>query len=575
MRTISVAGDLIGVPDEADDAAIERIAQNHLRSKRQRSAQESARQTFEDVNPIAKLAIGLGASAAEPVMGLKQAALEIAGRPTEGIEEQIATVRGAREAAGGWGTAGEVAGWALGGAAKAPAAITKLLGRALPASTARFAAPVAQEAVMQAAYEGSRGTLEDDPDRLQNAARGALYGAGGGAVGHMLPKALGRVARPLRASDAAQNVVRRARDLGEDIDLSVGQAAGGSVAALEEGLGGAPIIGRLINRAREGAGEQWNRSLLNDVLRTAAPVGPSTARVARSGAEGIEEAQRAVREAYRDALEGRTLSMASDTFDGSLAAISRLPASDADVALKVLDNVAHDIESGNVSGDAITRLRSEIDEYASKAYREGNYPLGRALDAVSADVRRLINQTGDYAKNLRLRQADEAYGRLADINRAAAMQGAVIAGGRFTPSQLINAQRRGEPASMVASQRTAGMKGAVEANEVLGNNFVPKIGPGTAEKAATMAALGLAGSAAGGLIEGDLPGPAWAGAPLAYALLGTRAGRRYLVPELGRGRMSRAQIALAEALRNRAVRGPTRAAAARLALLLEGEERGY
>jgi hypothetical protein len=553
MATIKVGNDLIGVPDNATPEQLDNIAATHARSQAQDRARASARQTFEGVNPAAKFAIGVGAAAAEPVMGLKQLGLKALGRDTSGIEEQIATVRGAREAAGNWGTAGEVAGFVAGGAAKAPQLIAKGISK-LPQAVQPLSRLLAPAAAEQAAYEGSRGVLADDPSRGQRAAAGGAGGALGAGVGNLLPRAAARIVEPFKASDAAQSVARRARALGEDIDLTVGQAVGNGVAALEEGLSGTPVIGRLINRAREGAGETWNRSVLNDIIRTAAPAG-SNARVARSGAEGIEEAQRAVKDAYSAALAGRTLALTPNAFDGALASIQRLPDTDAQVALKVLENTTKDIGSGNVSGDAITRLRSEIDGYASKAYREGNYPLGKALDAVSDDVRTLINSSGGWRKNLRLRQADEAYAKLADVNRAAAMQGAVTAGGRWTPAQLINAQRRGEPASMVASQRTPGMKEAVEANEVLGNNFIPKVGPGTAEKLATMATLGAVGSAAGGLIEGDLPGPAWLGAPLAYAALGTKAGRRYLVPGVGNNAFNRAQVEAAERLRRQGVKG--------------------
>jgi hypothetical protein len=82
-----------------------------------------------------------------------------------------------------------------------------------------------------------------------------------------------------------------------------------------------------------------------------------------------------------------------------------------------------------------------------------------------------------------------------------------------------------------------------------------------------MATLGLAGQAVGGLTEGDLPGPAWLGAPLAYAALGTKAGRRYLVPELGANGFNRAQVEAAKRLRAQGVKGLAERAGARAGTL--------
>jgi hypothetical protein len=141
------------------------------------------------------------------------------------------------------------------------------------------------------------------------------------------------------------------------------------------------------------------------------------------------------------------------------------------------------------------------------------------------------------------------------------MQGAVTSGGRVTPNQLVNAMRRGEPDSMVASQRTPGLRQAVEAGEVLGNTL-PKPGPGTAEKILTAALLG--GTASG--IEKVASGDEMSAAPglsaaAAYLLLGTRGGRRYLVPSLSSG--SAAQLRVELARRARAASGMARQAGAR------------
>lgn len=554
---IEVGGEIIEVPDGLDDAQIDRIVASHVQQRAREGDRTRAAETFSELPAPAKFATGLGAAAAEPVLGLAQAATRGAGalgipgadRATEALSERVNTVRGAAEGAGGWGTVGELAGFAAGGLASLPRA----LGRYLPQGASglqRVRRAAGLGAVEQGAYEGSRATLEGDPSRGQRAATGATGGAAGGAGGAALPSALARVAEPIKTSAPARRLVEWARKQGQQLDLTAGQAAGrGSVlGSLEEGAVALPVVGRAINRQREGSTEVWNQGKLSEIATAAR--GQQTP-IMEAGPAGVRQAQEAVRDAYDAALAQGTLALNPNSFDKSLNAMVRLAPDDMARAEKILENVNTDIHSGAVTGDTIMRIRTEINEAASQAFRQGNYALGRVLREIDGDYRQMVNRAIGPQGQEAMKRADSAYSLLADVNTAAAMQGAVTAGGRFTPSQLINAQRRGEPASMVASGRTQGLSDAVEANRVLGDTL-PKPGPGTAEKAATMGVLAAGGGVVADLLAGDDPksqtlayGPA-----LAYALLGTRGGARLLTPGAGSSTVSRGRSRLAEALRN-------------------------
>lgn len=516
--------------------------------------------TYSELPPQAKLAVGIGAAAAEPVLGLAQLATRAgesvgfpgADRASEALSERVNTVRGAREGAGGWGTAGELGAFAASGAASLPRA----LGRFLPQGAnllERGARAGGLGAVEQGAYEGSRATIEGDPTRGERVTAGATGGAVGGAAGGAFPNALARVIEPVKTSRPAKALIEWARKQGQQLDLTAGQAAGrgSAVGSIEEALAAVPYAGRAITRAREGGTEVWNQGVLTEIVSTArGRMSP----VMEAGPAGVRQAQQAVKDAYDEAISRGTLQLNPNSFDDSLNAMVRLAPDDMVRAEKVLENVNTDINSGAVTGETITRIRSEINEQATAAFISGNYALGRVLRAIDTDYQRMMHDAiGPQGKDA-MQRANAAYGRMADVNTAAAMQGAVTAGGRFTPSQLISGQRRGEPASMVASGRTPGLEQTVQASEVLGD-VLPKPGPGTAEKVATMTMLGGAGTLGAQAFAGDDQGAIETTAKgltpaLAYGLFGTRAGARLLTPGAGSSRINRGRSWLAEALRS-------------------------
>lgn len=564
-------GDIVDVDDNATPEQLDAYYQQHRRAKHQQATRESARQTFEGVNPVAKFAIGVGAAAAEPVMGLKQAGLKALGRDTSGIEEQIATVRGAREAAGNWGTAGEVAGFIGGGAAKAPQLLAKGISKLPQAmqSVTRMLAPAALE---QGGYEASKGTLEGDPSRLKRGAVGAAGGAAGAGVGKYGTDAAravaGRLARPVRVSPEARNLIERGNKVGFDPTMSLGQAAGrdSGTGAVEHMLSKMPFVGPGITRMREEGVENWNRVVLNEI---AAPLlKNSTAAVGGipSGSRGIETVQDLVDKRFRESVAGVTIQVpkAFDPTKRTRQIIAELPEEEAKIAEAARARLVNRMQEGKLTGDAIIEERSKLRQRASEQYRKGNYTLGDALEQLDDDFRDVLPHFMSERQQGLLSEANSAYSRLKPVQRAAAYKAAIDAGNRFTPSQLVGGITRDMPDSVKArgAEGEGFLAETVEAGKTFGTTL-PAVGPGTAEKLATAGVLMGGGAAAAGMLEGDLPGPGWAAPLAAYALLGTKAGRKALAPELASGRLGRTRTALAMALEaDAAKRAAKRAGAA-------------
>lgn len=560
MDYITVDGEQVPVPEGASEGQLRSIA-----------AQHRARRTTEGKGALTRGLVGAATTVAEPLLGIGQlvyGAGEKLGLPgaaekRQQAEADIAKVRGARSGAGTAGTVGEVATFAVGG-----------LGTALPRTLARAAG---RAAVEQGVYEASRGTLEGDPSRLARGAQGAAWGAGGGAVGHALPAALSRVARPVTASAPVQAVVQQFRSAGLDPRLTLGQALNGRVANIEEALAAFPGTG--IRPAREAAVEEWNRAQLINAGRGAGlNIGPRD--IPRAGHRGVEVLQREKNALYDKALDGAQLAappgLDPAQFVGQYT--QRLTPDDAAKVGKTAENLLADIQSGNVRGEKVKEIDSELREMATKAYRDGQYELGRAYEQVHGHYRNLMDFWMEGSRGMDdLTKADALYARLVPLQNAAAMQGSLARGGVFTPSQVLSQIRTANPKSTLARGGARGQDAAEAAQQVYGGS-IPEVGPGSAEK--ILGSLGLGGAAAIGadaLTTGNVDMGSAAGflAPVIAAAALTRPSvARAAIGETGwQQALQRSPQWLAAQARIEALRGPTRAAAARLAQEQEDERR--
>lgn len=446
-------------------------------------------------NPLTKAAVGFSTPFVEAAQGVKQL--------VQGKDYDPSTInqwRGAREGAGGWGTAGEAATWALPGGAG-----VKGVSKALPMAGKLIPAMVAG-AAEQGGYEALRPSVGEDPSRGERAATGALWGAGGASAGQLLPRALGAVGRGIsEASGDAANLIGQFKRAGMKSPLSVGQTLGGAWKKWEDRLAGYPGTG--IVGGREKALKAWNTAEMTNAAKSAAErieegLGDlQTPKQYPAGHKGQARITDDVRQLYDRVFRGLPDIELPEKggFENAFAGISNLAGEQKSQAETVLMGVMRKLQDG-VPGSRVKEIESELRETARNAYRNGQYDLGEALDAIKADFRSLYTANMSERTKRILGSADKLYAETRPMQEAAATQGALTRGGVFTPAQQLSRIRANARPSQLAAGRVPGQVQAETANRVLGSSL-PEVGPGTAEKVLGSGVTGTAIGSALGLVS--------------------------------------------------------------------------
>jgi hypothetical protein len=523
MPVVHVNGSKLNFPD---GTPVEEI-QAAVRKFTQSAASDEGRRMVEGANPLEKTMVGLGSMVAEPVLGLKQAYQQARGQDTTDTEQTIARLRGGREAAGGWGTAGELGGWALGGIG---GGLTKLASRALP----KVLAAAGTGAAEQAAYNASKGTLEGDPSRAENAASGALWGAGGAVGGQLLPRALGAAGRGFaKVAPEAADVIQQFANAGMKAPLTVGQTLGGGWKALEERLTAYPGTGLV--SAREKALKDWNTArMTGEARRALSPIvvggaahpelRPSEFPAGHGGMQNIRAKVSELYDALFEGPEARPVTMPEKGgFENALQATQNLTGESKAVAEGEIQRLMADLQHG-LPANQIKTWDAELNSMISKAYSDAKYGLGDALTLLKHDFRELYTRGWTpYSKQV-LQAADDFYGATRPMVEASATQGALTREGVFTPAQELSRIRAGSKPSMLSAGEARGQLAAEQANKVLGSRL-PEVGPGTAEKILGNTVLGGAAT----LLTG-------AASPAAAVMMGLpmAAGRTMASPHVAR-----------------------------------------
>jgi hypothetical protein len=252
---------------------------------------------------------------------------------------------------------------------------------------------------------------------LQDRVEGGLLGAGVGAATGGLLDAGGQslIASAQRRAAAGPSPARQLSRQG--VDLTPGQAAGGVLRRVEDGLTSVPILGDAIRGAQRRGLGTFDNAATNAALE---PIGVNLADTA--GRQGVRAADDAIGAAYTRALDGTTVAL-DDTATAALAnarrserltpEISRNLNSILDNALaRFTDDAAdelpktyyHGSPNGNISsfdevrgggnfgeGLYVTRNADRAGEYAGQAGRV--YPVrlrGRVLDLTTPEGRAIF-----------------------------------------------------------------------------------------------------------------------------------------------------------------------------------------
>jgi len=360
---------------------------------------------------------------------------------------------------------------------------------------------------------GASGALLSDGQNAGEVAQDVGIGAIGGKVGQMAARGASWLAKP---------VVNKGAQLLADsgVPLTLGQIASTGkgwgakmVQGAEEGLSGLPIIGNLIDSARERGTEGFNIALGNRILGN---IGQKLPKSAEAGGDMVKFVGDRLSAKYT-ALVPKLVARGDTQFAADIAkakaATATLPkARQAQFGKIMLDVFGNRVQGGTLSGQALKDAESRLTFLANR-YRKSmdadQSIMGDAIDEARQALRGMVARSNPaHAKELQA--LNKGWAELSQLRTAANSAG--NATGVVTPAQALSAARK------------AGFRDDdfVKSAKAILPNSTPN--SGTTQRAATVGLLGALGT---GAAAGATITPA-AGLPAAAALLYTKQGQMML-----------------------------------------------
>ena len=525
-RYAEVGAERLEFPDGTSDATIDQAVAEHLKQRRPLAKTlASVYAGGRDVSGMSALERGLGGAKVawdRAALGLKGLVTDLTPEDKALLEQGLAFRKEGGTAATVGNIAGDIAITAAPAtrAMQATGALTKglpLLGQALTRGAAELGIGAAQ------------GALTNPEDR----AAGAKSGATGAAIGMGINRALGGVMAPVIRPEA-----RALMEKG--IVPTPGQAAGGAASALEQKAASLPVVGDIINHARNRSINEFNEKALQTVLPTARGYGD----------EAVIAAKREIGKMYDDALAGLPkikieqqpiIQAAVNAVDNPALALS--DASKSRVLNYVEQNLLN--RGVDIDGNTAKRIESDLGEAAQRFLNSSvgeERALGRALKEVHNQWRNSLTQAAQNTPNGGLlRDADAAWRALQPIDLAASRavsQNSGEAVGRYTPRVLRRAfEALDKSKNNITSRATPTGSTPYDQLNALTRNaeaVLPATVPdsGTAGRLLLGGGLGAAGAGYTGLMPEAIA--ATAGTAAAYSRTGSQALMEGLQPLLRR-----------------------------------------
>lgn len=275
------------------------------------------------------------------------------------------------------------------------------------------------------------------PGDLKNRAIAAGLGAGGGAAGAGLSKAL-QATRPVTVNPDAAMLAQ------EGISLTPGQNAGGFLKNVEDKLTSVPGVGNVIDAARRRGIEDFNQAAIRRVTQ---PLDSAGIPIATNGIghDGVAALRTGLGQAYDDVLSRSSANALEPQFVQKMAnlrqMVSGMPqreqaAFDAIIEREIGQRMA---PNGMLNSENLQAAKSGIGQQISNfgtstdAYQR---QLGQALKQADEEFRQLVSRANP--KNAKdLAAIDTAYANFKRIQKAAS--GVGTESGVFTPAQLNSA----------------------------------------------------------------------------------------------------------------------------------------
>lgn len=275
---------------------------------------------------------------------------------------------------------------------------------------------------------------------LDERIEGGLLGAGvGAATGGLLDAGgQGLIARQAQRAAAGPSPARRLSRQG--VDLTPGQAAGGVMRRVEDGLTSVPILGDAIRGAQRRGLGTFDNVATNTALE---PIGVNIADSA--GRQGVRAADDAISGAYNSALQGTTfdLDAAAQTALTQARRPSRITADMRRNLNAILDSTLEPLSAGPVTGAVWKEVDSQLAASIRAADRAAaNAPEQRILRDRLQEAREAVGAAMERADPMAfadVRAADRASAQYRLVRKASADVASAGRGGDASPATLNRA----------------------------------------------------------------------------------------------------------------------------------------
>lgn len=330
------------------------------------------------------------------------------------------------------------------------------------------------------------GGLENNQNRLGGAGMGAVAGVAGGVTGRTAGKAI--------APTGGQSVPLY--DAG--VRPTPGQRFGGVVNWAEETMGSVPFVGGAIRGARQKARDQFETGAFNNAL---GEIGLKLPKGVQNGADAHRFAQKRFSEAYEKAREGLVLVRDEKFVDDYKVLAEEIAGGGlTEQSAKRFQTIVKDVidrrmPNGRMDGAALKQVQSSLGKRiaALRNAPSGDAELADALGELSTIIDDAARRSSTPEAVAALDAADRGYAQLVRIETAAGM-GGIDEAGRFMPKDYARAVRK--EAGGRATRSKAYLRGDALGQEYAdaGLRLADRVpNSGTAERAATLAAVGGAG----------------------------------------------------------------------------------
>lgn len=443
----------------AKDDGVQQVA-NFVRSQSGMPASNALQTAF---NPVARMsggerfAAGAGKAVTDIARGTGQRLGMVDQQTIDETEERDRPLMNT-----GAGKAGNVAG---------------TVGAFLPTSMIPGANTLTGAALIGAAVGASQPT-----ETGESVSQNIISGAAGGAIGNRVATGLSRVLSPQTSQGARQLI-------DEGVELTPGQALGGTARRIEEASKSIPFVGQGISQAERRGIESFNKTALNRVLK---PIGQ---KVDDIGHEGVTKARQLISEAYDSALNNLKRVDIDDAFRAEINKLDEMTQTlpeniqrqfRSTLKTQLIDKLTPE---GTLSGEQFKAVASQFGKlgngYKGRVNSFDQQQLGDALLEVRTSLMGLAGRTNPVARDA-ITKADQAYSQLLRVEDAA-VRGEE---GIFTPAMLAQAVKKLDQSGrkVASAQGRAVMQDLAESGKGTLSATVPN--SGTTDRALNAVLLG-------------------------------------------------------------------------------------